>query len=281
MGPAGDKAAGRGSRLRRAPDWHTIRVMQKRRQSEPPEAAAPAAFPATRWSLVLAARRDDTAARLPALDELLTLYGPALKRFAITGLRVAPDEADDLCQEFMARKILAQQLLGRADRARGRFRSFLLKCFSNHVRSEWRRRAARKRGPDQAAPLAERTERLADARAIRRAFDVEWARALLDTALRRMAAECAARGRADVWQLFEKRILAPAFSNAAPPPYDELVRELNLQSPSQAANLLVTAKRMFGRILHDTVAETVARAEDVPGEINALKKNLGGMDAGF
>jgi hypothetical protein len=59
-----------------------------------------------------------------------------------------------------------------------------------------------------------------------------------------------------------------------PESYDTLVTRLGLESPSQASNLLVTAKRMFARHLRAVVAETVADPDQVEEELRELKMCL-------
>ena len=59
-----------------------------------------------------------------------------------------------------------------------------------------------------------------------------------------------------------------------PEPYDVLVAQLDLASPSQASNLLITAKRMFVRHLHRVIAETVDTPANVEDELRELQKNL-------
>ncbi len=247
---------------------------------DPTTAAASSRFPPTQWTLVAHAQGSSDG-RDAALDDLLRVYAPVLQRYLITVLRIRPEEADDLVQDFIARRVLAQRLLDRADRSRGRFRSFLLKCFVNFVRSELRKARAAKRAPPPShlLPLDDQASRIADPRGSRKAFDALWARQVLSAVLDRMQRECKEKGRADVWNVFEQRILAPVFSDVPPRPYDELVADLRLTSPAQAANLLVTAKRSFQRALEETVRETVADAKDVAAELAALKRALAGAES--
>jgi hypothetical protein len=69
-------------------------------------------------------------------------------------------------------------------------------------------------------------------------------------------------------------VLRPAISHASPPSYDELVGELGLESAQQAANLLVTAKRHFRRVLQSVVAEYVSSEAEIEDEISDLRSIL-------
>ena len=250
-------------------------------ESEHPSKAS--AFPATHWTLVSRARVDESGIRLHALDELLGTYRPALVRYATAVLRRTPDRAEDLVQGFIAEKVIERQLLKKADRARGRFRSFLLKCLSNYIHGEARRDQAQKRGPGTAnlVDFDEHAESLPAPDDHTREFDTLWARQVLDQTLARMQQECDAKQRADLWGVFECRLLDPMLSGSEPPSYEDLVARFDIQSPTQGANLLITAKRMFQRILRETVRETVEDDNEVEAEISELKKILSSGHAGF
>ena len=80
-------------------------------------------------------------------------------------------------------------------------------------------------------------------------FDREWIRQLVLDSLDLMLEECESKQRMDLWEIFRLRIVEPVFEEKEPLPYDQLVRQLDIQSPRQAINLLVTAKRCFLRNL--------------------------------
>lgn len=245
----------------------------------PSGAAAPALFPETSWTLVARARDSLTAVQRRGLEELLGRYRPVLVRF-LTGCRgLAREPAEDLVQGFVADKILEQHLLRRADRARGRFRSFLLKSFTHYVRDQQRRAQALKRAPPGGELPLDPDADAGPATDPRREFDLAWARQVLDTTLERMRGECCVRRREEVWTLFTRRVVAPLLAGIPAPPYESIVAELGLVSPLQASNLLVTAKRMFARLLAATIRETVATDAEVAAEIRALRKILAGDGA--
>ena len=89
-----------------------------------------------------------------------------------------------------------------------------------------------------------------------------------------MRDECEKSGRADVWGVFQSRLLAPILEGVEPIPYEDLVRQWGLQSPSHASNLLITAKRMFARAIRVVVGEYVAGGDDSESEIRELMEIL-------
>jgi DNA-directed RNA polymerase specialized sigma24 family protein len=233
-------------------------------------------FPQTRWSLVARATGGADDAAAGALNDLLRAYCPVLKRFLIREMKFTSHAAEDLVQDFVTRKILQTNVLVHARGDRGRFRVFLLSVFKNFSISEIRRLKAKKRGPpnDRVVSLDEVPDAVVAKDDAHRAFDLDWARQTLAMAIERMKKECAEKGRRDLWEMFSCRVLEPALDQAPPPPYETLVARFGFQSPSQASNLLITAKRMFRRALAEVVRKTVTDASRVDEEIRDLKAVL-------
>ena len=237
-------------------------------------------FPTTRWSSVARAGSDEAEATRAALDRLLGRYLPALKAHLVYQRRMTPDRADDLLQGFVSEKILQKNLIARADRDRGKFRTFMLYALDNYVVSAMRRASAKKRSPAEGATvgLDEHLDHVAADEGPSDVFDVAWARQVLAEVLSRMESECADSGRSDIWGVFECRVLKPMLDRGDPLPYEELVERFGLKSPAQASNVLVTAKRMFARILQSVVAEYAG--DDVEAEISELRLILSRAGAG-
>jgi len=233
-------------------------------------------FPTTQWSLIWNAGDEHAQDRLVAIDQLLRNYWPALIAHLVTRKRIESHDAEDLVQGFITAKVLERNLVGAAQPERGRFRSLLLKSLDNYVANELQSRSARKRAADRAMVIDPQDSDVQDARAQRAedAFDVEWARQLLRTVAERMKKECVAGSRDEIWGVFEARILLPATDGSEVVDYQQLVETHGFRSPSQASNALVTAKRMYGRILRSVVGEYAADEEDAEAEIRDLERVL-------
>src|SRR5262245_17139842 len=91
---------------------------------------APQQFQTTRWSLVLAARDGGAAEASEALAALCGSYWHPLYAF-VRRRGHDPDTAQDLVQGFFAR-LLEKGDLAAVDRARGKFRSFLMAACSHY-----------------------------------------------------------------------------------------------------------------------------------------------------
>ena len=183
-------------------------------------------------------------------------------------------QAEDLLYEFIFRQILKGDLITRAERSRGLFRTFLLNALGNFVLNELRREHAQKRMPENGTiPLEETRE---DERGVASSradafIDVAWSQSVMQHALERMEQECVAGGRQDLWELFQGRLLKPLLEGAEPMDYDELVRRFGFESPTQVYNSLTTAKRMFVRMLRSEIASYARDEREVDIEIEEWK----------
>jgi len=233
-------------------------------------------LPPTRWSLVAQAGDREGDAWTSALDQIVTAYRPVLVRHLIANMHLPPDRSEDLVQAFLADRILDRNVLRQAAREKGHLRSFLLKVFGNFVIGELRRQHALKRRPasSDAVTLDDLPELRSGETSLADAFDTVWARQILARTLDRMRDECRSKDRQAIWGIFEARILGPLLDQTNSITYEQLIKQFGLRSPSEASNLLITAKRMFARVLHAVVRETVAKDRDVEAEIRELKHVL-------
>jgi RNA polymerase sigma-70 factor (ECF subfamily) len=233
-----------------------------------------AAFPTTHWSLVARAGRGGVEAQRQALIQILNRYMPALRLHLVARKRMDSNRADDVLQSFLAGKIIEQGIIERAEKEKGKFRTFLLTALDRFIVSEARRENAQKRGAAATTAIGEDTDIAQSWDQPDDQFDVAWARELLAEAIRRTKDEAHGSGRMDVWGVFETRVLDPMLRDTEPPGYEEMVKRFGLTSPSQASNLLVTGKRMFARNLRALVAEYAKEDADIDEEIADLTEIL-------
>ena len=233
-------------------------------------------FPSTHWSIIDCARREDRGGERPALSELLARYLPALRAHLLIRRSIDPDQVDDALQSFVSGKLLDADLIARADRTRGRFRTLLLTALDRFVISRQRHDQAAKRGGGRTESL----EALPDPDAARDAresahdadaFDIAWARQVLRQAIERTRAQCEADGRLDVWGVFECRVLRPALDGSEPTEYEHVVRRFGVRSPTQLWNAVRTGKLLFARVLRSVVAEYAESDEEIEAELSDLR----------
>lgn len=214
-----------------------------------------ASFPTTIWSLVENADHEQSGIRTAALEELLRKYAPAMVAHLVRRKRMSADRAADLVQGFIADKVLEKGLVGKADQNRGKFRTLLLTALDRYIVSDFRAESAQKRGGGRVASLEGLGQPTAGPEAEADAFDVAWARSVLDQAIARMKDECTESKRPDIWGIFNDRLLGPTLHREPPPSYEDLVSRYGIDSPAQASNLLITGKRMFARTLRSVIAD--------------------------
>jgi hypothetical protein len=229
-------------------------------------------FPDTRWSLIGQAKASDDLARHKALAELLILYTPALRTFLIKSRRAPTDLVDDLVHDFVAEKILGQKLVDHADQAKGKFRNLLLKALTNFVTTKMKREyATRARATEIDIDTIQEVASQQDIDQ----FNKEWVQQVVHDALGLMQADCKERNRTDLWEIFCLRIVDPMLHEKEPVTYEEIVRRYEIQTPRQAINLLVTAKRCFSRHLRTAVGRYVHKEEGIDIEITCLREIVG------
>jgi len=228
-------------------------------------------FPTTRWSLVGRAALPGAANGPLALGELCQIYLPALRAHLVGPMRIEENRADDLLQAFLTDKVLEQNVLAAADPKRGKLRTFLLTALERFIIDAHRHDSARKRAPRaKMLDVDDHVDHVAEHGDPAEAFDRAWASAVLGEVMRRMRAECEATERPHLWGIFEARMLLPVTDGTPPPPHEDLARAWNLESPTQSANALGSAKRLFTRIFRAVVAEYAADESEVDSEIREL-----------
>lgn len=92
---------------------------------------------------MLTAGRTDTERAQEALSRLCEMYWYPLYKY-VRRRGYSPEDAKDLTQEFFVR-FLAHNWVARADRRKGRFRSFLLMAMSRFLANEWDKVRTQKR----------------------------------------------------------------------------------------------------------------------------------------
>jgi RNA polymerase sigma factor (sigma-70 family) len=237
-----------------------------------PDAAPPdARFPTTSWALVARAGTDGG----PAVAELCRRYWYPLYAFARRAGAPAP-EAEDLTQGFFAH-FLEGAVYARADPARGRFRTFLLRCFRNYQANVHRAARAQKQGGgaavvplDPADAEARYRREPAEPADPERLYLRRWALTLIDEAFATLQAEYTAAGRGGLFDRLRAGLLGDPGGT-----YAAVGRELGMSADAvkQAAARL---RARFGQALRSLVGGVVADPADVDAEVRDLMAALAG-----
>jgi RNA polymerase sigma-70 factor (ECF subfamily) len=231
---------------------------------------SPSRFATTHWSVVLAARDPVQPNSREALSDLCQTYWYPLYAF-VRRRGHDVDEAQDLTQAFFLR-LLEKDYLRVVDRAKGRFRSFLLAAFDHFLHNEYDRARAQKRGGGR-QPLSldfigaeERySVEPAHTETPDKLFERRWALTLLDCVLARLEQEWITAGKE---RLFE-RLKPCLLDDPKSLPYAAIGEELRM-SPAAVKMAVHRLRKRYRELLREEIGRTVESPEQVDDEIAGL-----------
>lgn len=238
--------------------------------STPVSSAPGDVFATTHWTVVLAAGARHTPQADSALEELCRTYWFPLYAY-VRRRGHAKADAEDLVQAFFAR-FLAKNYLAGLSAERGRFRAFLLASLKHFLANEWDKAQTQKRGggaahlsldwqtADTQFQVAATHEPSPD-----RAFDREWALALLAKVIGRLQAECAADGKAKLFEQLKIFLTAGGGESAQ----GGVAQALGMEEGAVRVAIHRLRKR-YRALLREEIAQTLADESQVDAEMQAL-----------
>jgi len=227
-------------------------------------------FATTHWTVVLAAGKRSTPQSDRALEELCRIYWYPLYAYVRRRGHTKAD-AEDLTQAFFAR-FLQKNYPDGLSAERGRFRAFLLASLKHFLANEWDKSQRQKRGgnithlsldwqtADTQFQVAATGEPGPD-----KAFDREWAMALLTKVIERLNAECVAEGRAKQFDQL-KAFLTVDRDDLS---HADAARVLGMDEVAVRVAVHRLRKR-YRQLLRDEIAQTLSDTADVDEEMRAL-----------
>jgi RNA polymerase sigma-70 factor (ECF subfamily) len=238
--------------------------------SSPPAHPAGDIFATTHWTVVLAAGRQHSPQAARALEELCRTYWFPLYAY-VRRRGYAREDAEDLTQAFFTR-LLEKNSFASLDAGKGKFRAFLLASVKHFLANARDKAHTLKRGggsiplsldwqtADTQFQVAATGEPGPD-----QAFDREWAVALLARVIERLQNECAADGKA---KLFEQLKLFLTAGNDEPA-QGEVAQALGMEAGAVRVAIHRLRKR-YRQLLRDEIAHTLTDQAMVDDEIRAL-----------
>jgi RNA polymerase sigma-70 factor (ECF subfamily) len=232
-------------------------------------------FVTTRWSVVLAAGRKSSPHSDRAMGELCQTYWYPLYAY-VRRRGYSKEDAEDLTQAFFAR-FLEKNCLEGLKAERGKFRAFLLASLKHFLANEWDKSQRQKRGggvqhlsldwqsaderyhldpPDPASPD--------------RAFDREWALALLECVITRLRDECAADGKARLFEQAKGYLMVGEKTI----PCADAAQVLGMDEGAVRVAVHRLRKR-YRQLLRNEIAQTLADSSQVDEELRSLQAALG------
>ncbi len=207
-----------------------------------------------------------------ALSELCRIYWKPLYLF-LRREGSSAEDAQDLTQGFFA-DLIRDRSYRRADRDKGRFRSFLLGALKYFVADVRDRGKTQKRGGDFIRELlddrviAEVEGQVSISKAWDSAalYDREWAAALVRQALDRLEQECALGGKAALFDELHAHLLGTSEDAI---PYEEISRRLQRNAVTLRSDVARLRTR-YRILLREEVRGTVGEAAEVDEELRYL-----------
>lgn len=225
-------------------------------------------FPATMWSAIRAAGSETEA--IAGLERLARAYWRPLYVFARqrgSGHEAAADQVQGFFEHLISHETLADVRRGEV-----RFRSFLLRCFTNWLSNQHRDETRQKRGggapvlPISEIDPQEESTSLSDDRSPDQTYDRRWARALVDQVMRHLDAENAERDRSEFLHEVRQRVFA---ADGVAPDWEALAQKHDI-SHGAVRKAATDMRRRFGVLLREEVRQVVSNDAEVDEELRYL-----------
>ena len=235
-------------------------------------------FLTTHWSLVEDITKDKTDRNRALIELLLVRYWKPVYCY-LRRQGYSNEVTKDLTQGFFHEVVLGRDLIQKADRTKGRFRSFLLMALNRYLINTQAEQSARKRAPrgklvsfDFASmanlPQVMTTLTPEDT------FTYVWVSALLEQVLKDVETGCEADGKTIHWEVFRERVLNPVMKGGEAPCMENICRKYGIRDPMKASNMVVTVKRRFRTALAKRLRDSVMSDEEAEAEIQEIKRFL-------
>ncbi len=241
-------------------------------------------FPTTRWDeLAQASLHGDSSARR-ALDEFCRRYWEPVYAF-IRWKGHAEEEAADLTQDFFL-NFVETRSWRRADRDRGKFRTFLLGALTHRLAKARAHQMRLKRGGETPPiSLEEASDGAGDGMALPSVlpaeaahFDREWAIRVLGVALEATREEYAAKGKGRFYETLRVFLTA----TRTPPSYETAAGELGVGLAAVKTEIH-RLRQALRAALRAEIARTVSAPHEIDDEFRHLRTVLanyaGAIDA--
>ncbi len=231
-------------------------------------------FATTHWTVVLAASQSSQPQAEAALAELCHAYWFPLYAY-VRRRGYAPADAEDLTQGFFLH-LIQGNAVARADRSKGRFRSFLLGALNHYLADAQARAKTQKRGGgcleisfDGAA--AEDRYRLepVDAWSPDRLYERQWALALVDRVFQRMESAEGEAGRGAVFGRLRQYV---AFAGGDQP-YAEVAQVLGMTEEA-VKKAVQRLRHRYQQLFRQEIRQTVDDPTEVDAEIRHLCESM-------
>jgi RNA polymerase sigma factor (sigma-70 family) len=234
-----------------------------------------ASFATTHWSVV-GACRSGSGETEKAVAQLCRDYWPPLYSF-VRRRGYSPADAQDLVQGFFTH-LLHHRIYEETDRAKGKFRTFLLAALKNYIADHRDKENTLKRGGrfdfvflDSEIDTAERlyenaTEMILDEE---RHYEQRWAAALVSRAIEGLQGDFLEGSKAEIFA----RLKPFVCGGEGLPKQEDVAQQLSMPIDTLRSHLSRMRAR-YRSLLREEVARTIGIADDVDEELRYLSQIL-------
>jgi len=230
-------------------------------------------FLTTHWSLIEDSKSDDDRSRA-LIGLLLDLYWKPVY-FYLRRKGHNNEEAKDLTQGFFHEIVLNRGLIQRADKAKGRFRSFLLHALEQYLIDQRHKTTAKKRIPKDKLVCLDAVEapvlpHVNPDMTAEESYNYGWMSALLDRVLSDVEAKCNEQDMSIHWNIFNDRVLQPILKQHSSPSLEDICEKYGITDRKKASNMAITVKRCFQAVLQEHVRNTVISDDQIREELQEI-----------
>jgi RNA polymerase sigma-70 factor (ECF subfamily) len=224
-------------------------------------------FQTTQWHVIVAARDDGDGSRL-ALEALCCAYREPVLAY-MRALARRDEDPEELTQSFFL-QFLQHRFDRQADRQRGRFRLFIKAAVRHFLSNSRNHAAAAKRSAgstvriDEEGDIVDRRGETPD-----RAFEREWALAVLRRAFAKLRSDAVRAGKSNLFDRLSEFIVDQP--DAAD--YDRAAAELGMARGTIAVTVHRLRERLRNQVRTE-LAQTVAGEHMLDAELESLRRAL-------
>jgi DNA-directed RNA polymerase specialized sigma24 family protein len=235
-------------------------------------------FLTTHWSLIEDMGGSDDDKNCALIELLIKEYWKPVYCY-LRRRGYGNEEAKDLTQGFFQEVVLGRKLIDKADRTKGRFRSFLLTALNRFLINIHQKESSKRYIPkskvmymniDDMSELPQAVTTLTP----EDSFTYAWVSELLEQVLTEVKVECEKADKMLHWQIFHDRALKPIMQGGEAPSLEVICRKYSISDTTKASNMIVTVKRRFQTILRQHLRNSVMSDKEAEEELKEIRRFL-------
>jgi len=235
-------------------------------------------FTTTKWTEIFKAKTLDETRRREAINELIKKYWKPIYCY-LRRKGYFSEDAKDMTQGFFFEIVLGRDLIQQADKAKGRFRTFLLTALGRYATDKYREKNTKKRLPEGKMVSLQTNDmedliKMQSESCPEQIFHHVWASEVLDRVLAKTKEECCHANKETYWKVFYAKVVVPIVDGVETPKLCQLCKEYGIESEAKASNMIAYVKERFRVAMKSYLRQFVQSDADVDEEFNEILKIL-------